>query len=257
MSDDTFTVEFTKEELFITMIAVSLFKPVSIEGPVVKDALLEKLADEWDADPEVKVDYAEDKETASQLEWQLSRENAPKPQPYRPFMDDPRVGPMNPPRPTVACKDTCGEFCMGLPDCQRSESTHVHIVSQSPPEEVLCMPCHDPDCELCGIGECHDPKCEPEKRPEIYVTLGMHPQVPCHDPECTICAGHPIAVHASKAEVDPAMVPHRYEKGEAPKRCETFGCHGPGTQMYAIGPATNVWLCAACLTVAEEENHAT
>ena len=37
------------------------------------------------------------------------------------------------------------------------------------------------------------------------------------------------------------------------KKCETFGCNNTGLQMYAIAPATNVWLCAECMAVAEED----
>ena len=36
------------------------------------------------------------------------------------------------------------------------------------------------------------------------------------------------------------------------KKCETFGCPNPGVRMYAIAPATNVWLCTVCLENVKE-----
>ena len=39
------------------------------------------------------------------------------------------------------------------------------------------------------------------------------------------------------------------------KKCETFGCPNPGVQMLMIAPGTNVWLCAKCVEMNEEETN--
>ncbi len=108
---DTFTVEFTKEELFIAMIAVSLFRPASKEGPRVKAELLGKLDAEWKAGPEALDAWRSD--VGQRLKAVEQH------QPYRPFSFMTRVnadcqyevtpchdpecticrGPMNPPEP--------------------------------------------------------------------------------------------------------------------------------------------------------------
>ena len=37
------------------------------------------------------------------------------------------------------------------------------------------------------------------------------------------------------------------------KKCEMFGCTNTGVQMYAIAPATTIWLCGQCVKELEKE----
>ncbi len=39
------------------------------------------------------------------------------------------------------------------------------------------------------------------------------------------------------------------------RKCETFSCKLEGIQMLAIAPGTNLWLCAACVKLNEDEDN--